>query len=315
MKLKPLTSFVTKKVNIIQKTFTLVELLVVIAILAVLLTLSVPVLKKTLYKSTNLSCVTNLKNLTLGTLIYCDDYNDFYPMREANGYSSARFGARLHNLPNILSPYVDNGEKGRTWVCPLYEYNKHENITWNANGANRNGTLGICSEGGRRGCQIHGLKHASKLRSDWRRFEANPEGTYGFLGGLIEYTTSLNIYAKNDRLRFGDLYKINGPGSNRIETGLLWAHSGLHLGVPGTTWGGPTHNKFGTTHAPPPGTDYYHDDNYIHIVNGLIEENFAFDDGSVFTGSFYFNNYWFNPESPYVSVQDMNTRFLFPRER
>jgi prepilin-type N-terminal cleavage/methylation domain-containing protein/prepilin-type processing-associated H-X9-DG protein len=62
-----------------RRGFTLIELLTVIAIIAILAGLLTPGFSKTAAKGKSLSCLGNLKQLQLGSLVYSYDYDDNLP--------------------------------------------------------------------------------------------------------------------------------------------------------------------------------------------------------------------------------------------
>jgi prepilin-type N-terminal cleavage/methylation domain-containing protein/prepilin-type processing-associated H-X9-DG protein len=75
-----------------RRGFTLIELLVVIAIIAILAAILFPVFAKAREKARQASCQSNLKQLMLGVLQYCQDYDERGPTGGSNNRTNAAGG-------------------------------------------------------------------------------------------------------------------------------------------------------------------------------------------------------------------------------
>jgi len=103
-----------------SKAFTLIELLVVIAIIAILAAILFPVFARARENARKAACMSNLKQIGIGVMMYAQDYDESYPVGSMN-YVAANpdwFGnttpatARWYT---VIFPYVKNKQ---VFVCP-----------------------------------------------------------------------------------------------------------------------------------------------------------------------------------------------------
>ncbi len=97
-----------------RRGFTLIELLVVIAIIAILAAILFPVFARAREKARQASCLSNLKQLGLGAMMYAQDYDeriasDWWNVGSA-GDPNERWFLRIY-------PYVKNLQ---LYECPSY---------------------------------------------------------------------------------------------------------------------------------------------------------------------------------------------------
>jgi prepilin-type N-terminal cleavage/methylation domain-containing protein len=116
-----------------NQAFTLIELLVVIAIIAILASILFPVFAKAREQARKITCVSNLKEIGLATLMYVQDYDETFPWLmqdgrnndDATGLSKqmptgAPWGINLNAQRGLfmeykLQPYTKNYQ---LFVCP-----------------------------------------------------------------------------------------------------------------------------------------------------------------------------------------------------
>ncbi|RYX83432.1 DUF1559 domain-containing protein [bacterium] len=106
------------------QAFTLIELLVVIAIIAILAAILFPVFARARENARKASCMSNLKQIGLASMQYCQDYDEtLYPHRtkEANPLIAVANppltqDSLIRNFwPNLLQPYAKSWQ---LFACP-----------------------------------------------------------------------------------------------------------------------------------------------------------------------------------------------------
>jgi prepilin-type N-terminal cleavage/methylation domain-containing protein len=99
-----------------RRGFTLIELLVVIAIIAILAAILFPVFAKAREAARKTTCISNLKQMGSAVMMYCQDYDEVYPV--ANQEADKMAGGQAHswNVPggkyphlvDVVAPYTKN---------------------------------------------------------------------------------------------------------------------------------------------------------------------------------------------------------------
>jgi prepilin-type N-terminal cleavage/methylation domain-containing protein/prepilin-type processing-associated H-X9-DG protein len=117
----------------LKKAFTLIELLVVIAIIAILAAILFPVFAQAKIAAKGAASESNVKQQALAILMYCNDYDDFFPLDETWGdqtapfyYSSWPAGAYTMWSEAIL-PYEKNNDIDQD---PLTMPNAEDSSNW-----------------------------------------------------------------------------------------------------------------------------------------------------------------------------------------
>ena len=105
-----------------RAAFSLIELLVVITIIAVLSAILFPVFAQSREKARQSSCLSNVRQLGVATLLYAQDYDETLPLYQYNtlvywvgGRDSP--GQKLDKTRGIVYPYLRSGDISR---CPSF---------------------------------------------------------------------------------------------------------------------------------------------------------------------------------------------------
>ncbi|MBA3685658.1 MAG: type II secretion system protein [Planctomycetes bacterium] len=149
--------------------FTLIELLVAITIIVLLIGMLLPMVLKARIFAHRAGCMSNMRQIGMMTIQYCDEHNDKFPAYFPNHPNSA---GGLYGATSQLQEYLPECGN-RVYVCPaslgkplLYNDTDPAAIKGGAYAWN----------GGREGCSYGWNEHLRARRSDYLWYDTGPTG-------------------------------------------------------------------------------------------------------------------------------------------
>src|SRR5712671_3082141 len=103
-----------------KSAFTLIELLVVIAIIAILAAILFPVFAQARERARMTACLSNMKQIGLGLMMYTQDYDETYPYIRFHG-SDAIKGHNTYVWRNAIRPYLKSID---VMACPSNPFSR-----------------------------------------------------------------------------------------------------------------------------------------------------------------------------------------------
>jgi len=172
--------------------FTLIELLVVIAIISVLAAILFPVFARARESARRASCLSNLKQIGLGVMMYVQDYDELYP-------KSVMLNSSPRLIPNTIALTISS-QPLWSWYEMIYPYTKSVQVY-------------KCPSSGYNGSYIHTANYGAN--SDMMPYYPFPPASGGVLPvNMASLQAPASTYLIMDAGYYMMAYSRALPGTN-----------------------------------------------------------------------------------------------------
>ncbi|MDD5727256.1 MAG: prepilin-type N-terminal cleavage/methylation domain-containing protein [Victivallales bacterium] len=119
-----------------RKSFTLIEMLIVSGIIALLLSLSLQAIGKAKNQARSINCMSNLRELSFASMLYCGDFDGFFIPQGGFGYSPGTYwwgrvegGTEIEFSEGYIYPYLRSGDFAEILDCPAMPWGTYSSLS------------------------------------------------------------------------------------------------------------------------------------------------------------------------------------------